>query len=86
MNVLELKGSIIERVAQLENESILASIDAYIKKFIESHGENWFKTGKYNLTPEQEAELLIADSECDDPANLVSHEDAVNEIESWLRR
>ncbi len=40
----------------------------------------------YNLTPEQEAELALSVAECDDPANLVSHEEAIKQIESWLRR
>ena len=87
MNVLELKRSIIDRVTGLQNPSLLASLDTIIRDFIESDGEDWFKnTSDYNLTPEQEAELLMADAECDDPTNLVSHEDAVREIESWLRR
>ena len=58
MNVLELKSSIIERIAQIEDESFLASLDAIIKDFIESDGENWFKAGNYNLTPEQEAKYF----------------------------
>ena len=40
----------------------------------------------HNLTAEQEAELMISVAECDDPNNLISHEDAVREIESWLKR
>ena len=87
MNVLELKRSIIDRVTGLQNPSLLASLDAIVRDSIESDGKDWFKnTSNYNLTPEQEAELLMADAECDDPTNLVSHEDAVKEIESWLRR
>ena len=87
MNVLELKSSIIERVAQLENESIFASIDAYIKDFMESHGENWFRnTSDNGFTPEQIEHLLMVEAECDDPSNMVSHEEAVKEIESWLKR
>jgi hypothetical protein len=34
----------------------------------------------------QKKELLLAASECDDPNNLVSHEEAVKEIEKWLNR
>ena len=87
MNVLELKGSIIERVAQLQNQSLLAHLDAIIKEFIESDGEDWYKkTSDYTLTPEQEANLIIAEAECDDPTNLVSHDEAVKQIEQWLKR
>ena len=83
MNVLELKGSIIEIVGQLENESFLSSV----KDFIESRGENWFRnTGDNGFTPEQIEHLLMVEAECDDPNNMVSHEDAVKEIESWLKR
>ena len=59
MNVLELRSSIIERVEQIENEAFLAHLYDIINDFIESSGEeNWFKTGKYNLTPEQEAKYF----------------------------
>jgi hypothetical protein len=40
----------------------------------------------YHLTPTQRAELLIADVECDDPNNLISHEEAVKQIEKWLNK
>ena len=54
MNVLELKGSIIEKVAQSQNPMLLAYLDAIIKDFIESAGENWFKnTDDKGFTPEQ---------------------------------
>lgn len=87
MNVLELKGSIIERVAQLQNPSLLAHLDSIIKDFIESGGEDWYKkTDDNNFTAEQIANLIIAEKECDDPSNLVSHDEAVKEIEGWLKR
>ncbi len=54
MNVLELKGSIIERVAQLQDQILLTELDTIIKDFIESNEENWFEnTSGDNSLPEQ---------------------------------
>jgi hypothetical protein len=39
---------------------------------------------RFHLTTKQRKALLLADAECDDPNNLVSHEEAVKEIEKWL--
>ena len=59
MNILELKGSIVEKIGQIQDKSFLAFLNAILKDFIESAGEeNWFKTGNYNLTPEQEAKYF----------------------------
>lgn len=38
------------------------------------------------LTAQQRAELRLAVAECNDPNNLVSHEEAVIQIEKWLKR
>ena len=40
----------------------------------------------YKFTSELMRQLRLADAECDDPNNLVSHEEAVSQIESWLNR
>ena len=87
MNVLELKGSIIERVAQLQNESLLASLDAIIKDFIESNGQDWFKkTNDNGFTPEQIEHLLMVEAECDDPNNMMTHEEVVKQMELWRKQ
>ena len=87
MNVLELKGSIMERVASLQNPSLLEHLDDIIKDFIESDADNWFDdTGNNGFTPEQIEQLLIAEVECDDPNNFISHEEVVKEMEELLNR
>jgi hypothetical protein len=44
------------------------------------------KTKGYNFTPYQLAQITLADAECDNPNNLVTHEEAIFHIEKWLKR
>ncbi len=87
MNVLELKGSIIERIAQLQNPSLLAHLDSIIKDFIESNGQNWLKDSEDNgFTPEQIEHLLMVEAECDDPKNMMTHEEVIKQMELWRKQ
>ena len=90
MNTLELN---IADMSELEIKGILFSIIQKAKskkklmRYFEAVKDVEFETEiTYHLTPEQEVELALSVAECDDPANLVTHEEAIKQIESWLKR
>ena len=53
---------------------------------MKKHNPNIAKTNGYKLAPDQEKQMMIALAECNNPNNLVSHEEAVFQIETWLNR
>ena len=80
MSELELKGILFSIIQKAKSKKKLLRYFEAVKN-VELASET-----TYNLTPEQEAELALSIEECDDPANLVAHDEAVKQIESWLRR
>ena len=84
MNIAEMKIEMIEFITSLHDEqgaSIAYSKIQEAKEEIEEDVD-WYD----ELTPEQQAELKEAEKECDNPANLVPHSEAVKTIERWLKR
>jgi predicted DNA binding protein len=88
MSDLEKKGFIFNAIQKADSKKLERYVE--IVEFIEDEEEvedvTDVETSDYRLTPEQEAELMLAVAECDDPKNLVSHKKAVTQIESWLNR
>ncbi len=82
MSELELKGILFSIIQKAKSKKKLLR---YFKAVKEVELETDVETAYY-LTPEQETELALSIAECDDPANLVTHEEAIKQIESWLRR
>jgi|AntRauTorckE5430_2_1112549.scaffolds.fasta_scaffold00356_12 hypothetical protein len=80
MNVLELKGGILELVSRLEDEQALANLYKYAKAVSETTLESdwWDK-----LYPVQQSELTLAVEEPHDEAKLVSHEEAMKTLSKW---
>ena len=85
MNELEMKGFIFDFIQKADGKKLQRYAEVVEYMDFDEDIED-VETSNYNLTPEQEAELMISVAECDDPKNLISHEDAVKEIESWLNR
>jgi ABC-type microcin C transport system duplicated ATPase subunit YejF len=83
MSDLEIKGYVFNFLQKAESRTKLIRYFEAVE-YIEF--EEDVETSPYNFTPEQVAQIMLADAECDDPNNLVSHEEAVNQIESWLNR
>jgi hypothetical protein len=83
MSDLEIKGYVFNFLQKAESRTKLIRYYEAVE-YIEFDED--VETSEYNLTPEQEAELILSEAECDDPKNLVSHEEAVKQIESWLKR
>jgi len=79
MNALELKGGIIEMIAQVEDKKVLNELYKLVSEVL---FQTWAAEG--TLSPEQEAELDLAIKESRDPSNLVSHEEAMKKMGKWL--
>lgn len=80
MNVLELKGSLMEMVANIQSEETLNRLFHLFQKTVHEQEKDWWD----DLTPEQQAELDISIAECDDPSKLTSHEKVMQMTEQWL--
>lgn len=81
MNTLELKGSITEMIAEVNNQEVLSHLYELVSEIIS-------QTTNYNreLTPEQEA-VLNEDIEASYKAeNLVEHEVALKRMERWRKK
>jgi hypothetical protein len=84
MKVLELKGSIVEMVARVQDEESLEQIQAFLNDFLEQYDKD--KNAESHLSPEQEAELAVAIEESYQPENWVAHEDVMKRVDQWLKR
>ena len=83
MNALELKGSIIDTIARVNDLALLDELNQLVHKFIKlKQGTDWWD----ELTPEQQKELQLAIEESDDESNLVSEEEANEMIQKWLSK
>ncbi len=80
MSELELKGILFSIIQKAKSKKKLIRYFEAVKDV-----EQEYDTA-HNLTPEQEAELALSVAECDDLENLVPHEEAIKQIESWLKR
>jgi hypothetical protein len=85
MNVLELKGSIIDMVAHLESPKELTRLRTLINDFVKSPDEFEAYDDTYSLTPEQEIELDEAIKQTYDPTQLVPHEEVIKKMRQWLK-
>jgi hypothetical protein len=85
MNVLELKGSIVNMVALLESPKELTRLRALINDFVKSPDEFEAYDDTYTLTPQQEAELDEAIQQTYDPTQLVPHEEVIKTMRQWLK-
>ena len=84
MNVLELKGSIVNMVAHLESPKELTRLRALINDFVKTPDEFEAYDDTYQLTPEQEIELDEAIQQTYDPTQLVPHDEVIKSMRQWL--
>lgn len=85
MNVLELKGSIINMVAHIESPKELTRLRTLINDFVKSPDAFEAYDDNYTLTPEQELELDEAIQQTYDPTQLVPHEEVIKSMREWLK-
>jgi hypothetical protein len=79
MNTLELKGSIFEKLAQIENDQELIEINDFLDAFAKEDSDLNFWN---NYTPEQKQDLMTAFEESYDVKNWVEHEDVIKKYRS----
>jgi len=85
MNTLELKGVILNKIAQLEDPQMLQEVLDILESmliFPDADSDGWS-----DLPPEAQQELLLAikESESDDPSLFVSNEEVFKKYEKWLK-
>lgn len=84
MNVLEIKGSIFDLLWGVEDEETLLTIRAMVYGVIDQskkEGKDWWD----ELSPEQQAKLDQALEDAENDQNLISHEQAMLEIEAKFK-
>ena len=83
MNVLELKGSIFELIAQIDNPKSLSRVHAFLKHFNDDSDDNeeWDK-----VPPVHQERILNAYKESFNSENWVNHEDVKKQHAKWLQK
>jgi hypothetical protein len=82
MNVLELKGELLDMLSAVNNEQILLRLKHAFRQVTEDE----LYDNDFVLTAAQENELAEAIEETYHEENLVSHEDALKELSRWLKK
>lgn len=82
MNVLELKGELLDMLSAVNNEQILLRLKQVFRQVTEDE----LYDNDFVLTAAQENELAEAIEETYHEENLVSHEDALKELSRWLKK
>jgi hypothetical protein len=82
MNVLELKGELLDMLSAVNNEQILLRLKQAFRQVTEDE----LYDNDFVLTAAQENELAEAIEETYHEENLVSHEDALKELSRWLKK
>lgn len=83
MSVLEMKGELHDLLAQVNEESHLEKIRAFVLRLLSATNS---KSEDEGLTEEQYAELLLAIEESEDEENLISSEEAHQMFAAWKGR
>ncbi|MBC7777193.1 MAG: hypothetical protein H7246_17305 [Phycisphaerae bacterium] len=81
MSVLEMKGELHDLLAQVNEESHLEKIRAFMLRLLSATDS---KSEYDGLTEEQYAELLLAIEESEDEENLVSSEEVFKRFGQWI--
>ena len=82
MNVLELKGELLDMLSAVNNEQILLRLKQAFRQVTEEE----LYDNDFALTADQEKELAEAIEETYHEENLVSHKDALKELSRWLKK
>ncbi len=82
MNVLELKGELLDMLSAVNNEQILVRLKQAFRQVTEEE----LYDNDFALTADQEKELAEAIEETYHEENLVSHKDALKELSRWLKK
>lgn len=84
MSVQELKGSMVDLLAQVNDRNLLEQIYEVVQEIIT---DNLNKTDWWEELPmHAQKELEAALEESKDPENLVAHDVVRNQFERWLSK
>ena len=83
MNTLELKGSILELIANIQDVNVLFKIKQLLDQSAKSNNEA--PRSPVWLTDEQIADLENALEEIKNPNNLVPHEEHMQKFRTWSK-
>jgi thiamine pyrophosphate-dependent acetolactate synthase large subunit-like protein len=81
MNELELKALLHERIVGIQTIKCLQRVLEAIDE-IQGQEEDWWD----ELTEEQQKNLEKSLEECDNPENLIPHEEVVKKMAKWLSK
>ena len=80
MTTLELKNNFHHLIDSIENENLLQKFyELMLHKRSTKDGTLWGK-----LSKDEKDELLMANEECENPENLIAHEDVKQKYSKWL--
>lgn len=80
MNTIELKNNFHQLIDSINNDKILSKFYAVMARMSERTDEKlWGR-----LSPEEQEELIRADIESNDPANLIPHSEIQEKHKKWL--
>ena len=84
MSKLEIKGSILELIASINDKDSLNELKKLISDFVGHR----IKDSDYwdELSEDEKRELEIAIDESDDESNHVEHKDVMKKYSKWLGR
>lgn len=80
MNVLELRGSLVSIIADVESEEVLRQILSQSLNILRNYDP------EYHFSPELLAELEEAYAESDDESQAVSNEEAFKLFRQWANQ
>jgi len=82
MSELEIKGSILELIASINDKDSLNELKKLINDFV---GHRIKETDYWDeLSEEEKSQLEIAIEESEDEANHVAHKDVMKKYSKWL--
>ena len=80
MTTLELKNNFHHLIDSIDNENLLRKFyELMLRKRSTKEGALWGK-----LSKEERDELLLANEECENPENIIAHEDVKQKYSKWL--
>lgn len=80
MNTIELKNNFHHLIDSINNDKLLSKFYAVMARMSERNDEKlWGR-----LTSEEQEELIRADIESNDPANLIPHSEIQEKHKKWL--
>jgi hypothetical protein len=88
MSDLEIKGYVFSFLQKTENrKKLMRYFEAveYIEFGEDLDFEEDIEASDFDLTPEQEADLVEAIAETYDPTKLIDHEDVMKKYAKWLK-